>query len=1057
MLCLFSMISHYPRSVYLLNGILLISISLGLLFASFQYATFDRSFIWLSIAVLSLTAGGAFLSLTSEWFDRKPSASFLIYFLILMAILGLGIYAYSIQAFFSLIMIAALVVINGLSFVNLGSFSTTRISSTISTIILAFVSLIYFIFFEPLLLKIPLTSPFSWIIISLPVLSMILAGIALFFPSTKTIFRVLTLFSALPFLCLAGFIVINETEWLNAFILLLISFFIFFSSRIQNSKAETTKFNQRWSGWFSIAFIAVLFLIAGLALAAVFLLDSVQSQNEHFALMLSYVFSISTLIFLLFMAFFIELIGEKINVHFTELSRQAEKKAKTASNANLYFSSAASDTVMQALNESLEKSRSLTKLRQALKTQTVTFAERQLRSGIASLSELSEKLENSLDLPVAAQYLVSSLQKSFKSDFCGVFTYNPDERRLIPQAIDSREDFTLPAGFRLRTTESAVSKAIRLKTGMIFEYDPALAPNSSPLLDERFHSFILKPLFREGYLEGLILLADKKASFFDSDQLGLVETAGSQLLSAWGQHYFVNSVANMIESSSALSNINELASILQKVVEIGRHIIKNQFTAVIFSVQEKVNFTCNGKAPELRNSIESHLSQLSNQVFRISESVIIRDTRRDQRTSYLKLGDQDLHTLLICPIRIHGLNIGAFLFFGKRKGLSFTEQDSFIAGLLAMQSAALIEGCLLDQELRNNLISTQLLHGLNLKITQAGDLGTAVDVITETAYRLSQAESAGLVLYTVEGQIESQSLLSDKRSNQVQPKQLIAKTMKNKEISFEYEAGIQRTICYPIITSRRVYGGLWLNLTEDQFKNDRLLSEISNLVQQASIALERMILLKETRDKADQVSLAYYQLQTTYDQTLMALVSAIDLRDRETEGHSLRVAQLALAIGNELGLSPTDLKALERGSLLHDVGKIGINDAILHKPGPLSGEEWKIMRSHPKIGAEIIESIPFLKDAVTVVANHQERWDGSGYPAGLKGTDIPVLARIFTVADVFDALISDRPYHAKISPMDALEYLKFQANILFDPQIIKVFSTLYERPNFLRQMGFYEI
>lgn len=864
-------------------------------------------------------------------------------------------------------------------------------------------------------------------------------------------------FSAIPFLFLACFFFVNESGWLNAFILIIISIYILFIDKLQNSKSNIAKFNSRWSGWFSVASMVMLFLIAGLALVSFFFLNSVQTQDNYLAQILSYVFSISTLVFLLFIAFFIELIGKKLNLHFIELSSQAGKKTRPHSSADFYFSSPASDALMQILNESTEKFQSLTKLRQALKTQTMTLAERQLRSGIASLSELSEKLENSLDLPVAAQYLVSSLQKSFKSDFCGVFTYNPDERRLIPQAIDSREDFSLPSGFRLRTTENAISKAIRLKAGLIFDNDPDSTGDSSPLLDERFHSFILKPLFREGYLEGLILLADKRPSFFNSNQLGLVETAGSQLLAAWGRHYFVNSVANMIESSSALSNINELAPILQKVVEIGRHIIKNQFTAVIFSIQEKVNFICNGRAPELRNSIESHLAQLSNQVFRISDSVIIRDTRRDQRTSYLKLGDQDLHTLLICPIRIHGLNIGAFLFFGKRKALNFTEQDSFIAGLLAMQSAALIEGCLLDQELRNNLISTQLLHGLNLKITQASDLGTAVDVITETAYRLSRAESAGMVLFTADGQIDSQSLLSDKRASQVQPKELLAKTMKNKEVSFDYEAGIQRTICYPIFTSRRVYGGLWLNLSEDQFKNDRLLSEINNLVQQASIALERMILLKETRDKADQVSLAYYQLQTTYDQTLMALVSAIDLRDRETEGHSLRVAQLALAIGNEMGLSPNELKALERGSLLHDVGKIGINDSILHKPGPLSGEEWKIMRSHPKIGAEIIESIPFLKDAVTVVANHQERWDGSGYPVGLKGNDIPILARIFTVADVFDALISDRPYHAKISPMDALEYLKFQANILFDPQIIKVFTTLYERPNFLRQMGFYEL
>jgi len=374
-----------------------------------------------------------------------------------------------------------------------------------------------------------------------------------------------------------------------------------------------------------------------------------------------------------------------------------------------------------------------------------------------------------------------------------------------------------------------------------------------------------------------------------------------------------------------------------------------------------------------------------------------------------------------------------------------------------MQSAALIEGCILDQELRNNLITTQLLHGLNLKITQANDLDSAVDAVVETAYRLSQADSAGIVLYTSDGKIETQSYYSSQHAQSSHPRDLVQLAMKRRDLVTQPESQQHLKICFPILTAQREYGGLWLDVTENQFKNEKLVNEISNLVHQASVALERSILLKETRDKANQLSLAYYQLQTTYDQTLMALVSAIDLRDRETEGHSLRVAQLALAIGKGFNLSPDDLKALERGSLLHDVGKIGISDSILHKPGPLSIDEWKIMRNHPIIGAQIIEPIPFLKDAITIVANHQERWDGSGYPKGLKGEEIPLLARIFAVADVFDALISDRPYHARISPLDAVEYLKFQANILFDPAVVRIFLDIYEKPNFLRSMGFYEL
>jgi HD-GYP domain-containing protein (c-di-GMP phosphodiesterase class II) len=128
---------------------------------------------------------------------------------------------------------------------------------------------------------------------------------------------------------------------------------------------------------------------------------------------------------------------------------------------------------------------------------------------------------------------------------------------------------------------------------------------------------------------------------------------------------------------------------------------------------------------------------------------------------------------------------------------------------------------------------------------------------------------------------------------------------------------------------------------------------------------------------------------------------------------------------------------------LHDIGKIGISDTILHKPGPLDAAEWKIMRLHPDIGARIVEGIPFLQDTLSVVRYHQERWDGSGYPVGLSGKDIPYLARIFAVADAFDALTSNRPYRTRVEPAEAIQYLSEQAGILFDPLIVQTLQDLF--------------
>ncbi len=133
---------------------------------------------------------------------------------------------------------------------------------------------------------------------------------------------------------------------------------------------------------------------------------------------------------------------------------------------------------------------------------------------------------------------------------------------------------------------------------------------------------------------------------------------------------------------------------------------------------------------------------------------------------------------------------------------------------------------------------------------------------------------------------------------------------------------------------------------------------------------------------------------------------------------------------------------MQRGSILHDIGKIGISDSILLKPGALSPEEWESMRLHPDIGARIIEGIPFLQDTLPVIRYHQERWDGSGYPIGLKGQEIPFLARIFAVVDAYDALTNDRPYRKKVPIAQALEFLNAKSGILFDPEIVAAFNAL---------------
>jgi len=187
---------------------------------------------------------------------------------------------------------------------------------------------------------------------------------------------------------------------------------------------------------------------------------------------------------------------------------------------------------------------------------------------------------------------------------------------------------------------------------------------------------------------------------------------------------------------------------------------------------------------------------------------------------------------------------------------------------------------------------------------------------------------------------------------------------------------------------------------------------------------------------------ALNSLEGAYRSTLKALTAALETRDSETHGHSERVVTYSLRLGREYGLSSEDMKSLEFGSLLHDIGKIGVPDSILRKPAKLTEEEWVRMREHPVHGQQILRGIEFLQGAARVVAQHHEQWDGSGYPFGLRGEEIDVCARIFAVADAFDAITSDRVYRRGKSYEAAAQELDDWAGRQFDPKVVEAFHRV---------------
>jgi len=184
------------------------------------------------------------------------------------------------------------------------------------------------------------------------------------------------------------------------------------------------------------------------------------------------------------------------------------------------------------------------------------------------------------------------------------------------------------------------------------------------------------------------------------------------------------------------------------------------------------------------------------------------------------------------------------------------------------------------------------------------------------------------------------------------------------------------------------------------------------------------------------------KISEAYDQTLEVLAGTLEMRDIDTEEHSRRVTDLTVRLAEKMGASEEEIENMYRGALLHDIGKISIPDSVLLKEGPLSEDEWKVMKTHPTTAYEVLSQVEYLRPSLDIPYCHHERWDGSGYPRGLKGEEIPLAARIFAVVDVYDALTSDRPYRKAWSKEKTVEYLLENSGKLFDPAVIEKFLEI---------------
>jgi HD-GYP domain-containing protein (c-di-GMP phosphodiesterase class II) len=321
------------------------------------------------------------------------------------------------------------------------------------------------------------------------------------------------------------------------------------------------------------------------------------------------------------------------------------------------------------------------------------------------------------------------------------------------------------------------------------------------------------------------------------------------------------------------------------------------------------------------------------------------------------------------------------------------------------------------------------------------------DAITALRYNLSLQRFSLLTTHGLNAQATAklklyfESSSGDRMLEVRQPiwvEDLLAARSEARPVSQLTEEGFRSYLALPLIGHNDFLGIVeivWRQPPEIQALDTAFLGRVT---EQISLAMERSSIVRDLRHSNE-------GLASAYNAMVEGLSRALELRDIETEGHTRRVSVLMMRFGEHMQIPSAQWDAIKQGALLHDIGKLGIPDAILLKPGSLTPREREVMQQHAVYGYNILAPIISLRQTLDIALYHHERWDGSGYPYGLKGEQIPLVARLFALADVFDALTSDRPYRPAWAHSQAVEYLREQAGRLFDPQIVELFLEIVDQ------------
>lgn len=513
----------------------------------------------------------------------------------------------------------------------------------------------------------------------------------------------------------------------------------------------------------------------------------------------------------------------------------------------------------------------------------------------------------------------------------------------------------------------------------------------------------------------------------------------------------IESIASV---SAALSRTLELEPLLEIVLQSAIRAIPAAERGSILMADPDGNLciraTYGFTDPRVRSYVFPPASGYSAIAFREQRAIVVPDVRAqptiryDGEISEMRAGG----SAVAAPLVVKGCAIGVIAIDTTATEDAFSESDLHLLEALASPAALAIENSQLFEDTRRRLAELEIMQSIAsaLRIAQAPDevfpivlvqlinllgVGSALVDLIEPASGEIVTQLAHGVWAPMTGRRTPITAGGSGRVIATGQPYISTDVIADGLVAFPDLIGdLRAAICVPIVAMHQPIGTLWIGrVTPLSGEEVNLLVAVGEMV---GNTIQRMKLHEQTVRQADELAAAY-------DLTLEGWAKALELRDKETEGHSRRVTELTLQLAHRIGVPAAEMANIRRGVLLHDIGKMGVSDQVLKKTGLLDDHEWHEMRKHPQYAYELLYPITYLRPALDIPYCHHEKWDGQGYPRGLQGKQIPLAARIFAVVDVYDALSNDRPYRAAWPKRRVIEYLRNESGKHFDPEVVEVF------------------